>query len=299
MKRHRKFPLVSAVIIMFLGIGVAYQRHLDVDLTQKGLHHLGAATADLFASVQLIASVQASDGFTFSDSTADTPTYYMEDAQQPTAEAEPPATGDAAGSAPLSQSEMPLLVSAARPLDASYAPADLVRMRDYCDESIVKIKGSEISGERHAVDALMIMLRAAISQGTSNWQISAGYRSVKYQQELWDNKVYEYRKQGLSSSDAAIATAKYVAKPGSSEHHTGLAFDVTVPGEQFPLTPQSKWLAENCWDYGFIIRYTEEKQPITGINAEAWHVRYVGLPHSLIMRDNNWCLEEYLEFQGG
>ncbi|MED9958493.1 MAG: M15 family metallopeptidase, partial [Christensenellales bacterium] len=159
---------------------------------------------------------------------------------------------------------------------------------------VVYIKGSEIEGNREAVDKLMEMLRAAIADGLGDWQISAGYRSVAYQQQLWDNRVYEYRQQGLSASEAQSATARYVAVPGSSEHHTGLAFDVTVPGESFPLTEQSKWLAEHCWDYGFIIRYTEEKEDITGISAEPWHVRYVGQPHARIMRDENWCLEEYI-----
>lgn len=193
---------------------------------------------------------------------------------------------------------MPMLVSEKSPLPGDFKPQHLVLMRDYCDSAIVKIKGSEIEGEKEAVDALMQMLRAAIDSGVSNWQISAGYRSIGYQQKLWDDRLYTHRQQGLSEAEARNATAQYVAVPGASEHHTGLAFDVTVPGESFPLTDQAKWLSANCWEFGFIIRYTEEKQNITGINAEPWHIRYVGQPHARIMRDNNWCLEEYLQQSG-
>ena len=57
-------------------------------------------------------------------------------------------------------------------------------------------------------------------------------------------------------------------------------------------------MAEHCWEYGFILRYTEEKEAITGFIAEAWHFRYVGVEHSLIMRDENLCLEEYIEKYG-
>ena len=71
-----------------------------------------------------------------------------------------------------------------------------------------------------------------------------------------------------------------MADPGSSEHHTGLAFDITVAGTIFKGTEQQIWLHEHCWDYGFIIRYQEDKEKITGFLAECWHIRYVGLPHS-------------------
>ena len=104
---------------------------------------------------------------------------------------------------------------------------------------------------------------------------------------------------GLSRSRAISATKKTVADPGSSEHHLGTAFDITIPGTSFGSTKQAKWLAEHCWEYGFILRYTEEKQNITGFLAEPWHFRFVGTEHSLIMRDEHLCLEEYLDLYGG
>ena len=93
---------------------------------------------------------------------------------------------------------------------------------------------------------------------------------------------------------AVSATRQTVADPGTSEHHTGLAFDITVPGTIFKGTPEQKWLHKHCWEYGFVIRYQEDKEKITGYLAEVWHVRYVGLPHSIDMRNRNLCLEEYV-----
>ncbi len=274
MRRKRRFPLFSLLMVMGLGFGVAYLTYIDVDTPRKALQQVGAAMSQFFGGIQIIGPSRADEAFTFADVPADQSATHA---------------GGTGTDAPT-----PMLVNGDNPVAGDYMPGDLVRMRQYCDEDVVYIKGSEIDGVREAVDALMVMLRAALQDGVKNWQISAGYRSVSYQQKVWDNKVSEYRQQGLSASSAQTATAKYVAKPGCSEHHTGLAFDVTVPGESFPLTAQSKWLAEHCWDYGFIIRYAEDKQPITGINAEPWHVRYVGQPHARIMRDNNWCLEEYI-----
>lgn len=199
----------------------------------------------------------------------------------------------------VANDDMPMLVNRQYAVPNGYAPDNLVVMNTYCDSAIVTIKEDNTRGQREAVDALMAMLRAAHGDGVTVWQISEGYRTTERQQELFDEAVAEYRRtNNLSASDAASAARLTVADPGQSEHHTGLAFDITVPGTYFRDTEQAKWLAEHCWDYGFIIRYQEEKQPITGYMAEPWHVRYVGTAHSLIMRDENLCLEEYLAQKG-
>lgn len=194
---------------------------------------------------------------------------------------------------------LPLVVNRTIHLPQDYQPWDLVKMSSYCDSNVVKIKYDDTYAERAAVDALMVMLRAAISQGISNWQISAAYRDEAYQKKLFDNQVKTYMKEnGLSRSSAISATRRTVADPGTSEHHLGTSFDITVPGKIFKGTKQADWLAENCWDYGFILRYQEHKTSITGFAAEAWHFRWVGKEHSLIMRDEDLCLEEYLEKYG-
>lgn len=194
---------------------------------------------------------------------------------------------------------MPLLVNRDTPMPDGYQPQELVDMSTYCDSSIVKIKYSGTQAERVAVDALMTMLKAAHDQGITVWQVSAAYRSEEYQQQLFDEQVQDYMdKNDLSYSDAVSATRLTVMEPGYSEHHTGLAFDVTVPGVAFKGTEQAYWLAENCWQYGFIIRYASDKEDITGILAEPWHIRYVGTEHSLPMQQQNLCLEEYIAKYG-
>ena len=192
-------------------------------------------------------------------------------------------------------SQVPILVNRQNLIPEDYKTRNLVNMRQECPSDVVTIKGSEIQGEKEAVDALVTMLRAAHQDGVTVWQVSAGYRSVKYQKELFDKQVAAYVAEGKSKADATSATRLTVADPGTSEHHTGLAFDITVPGTTFKGTKQALWLSAHCWDYGFIIRYEEDKQKITGYLAEPWHIRYVGLPHSTVMRDNGWALEEYLE----
>ena len=192
---------------------------------------------------------------------------------------------------------LPLLVNKDHPIDKDFVPADLVRMSDYCDSALVKIKYKNTQGVREAVDALMDMLAAAKEDGVTNWQVSAAYRSYKDQQDILESNVKSYmEKNGLSRSGALSAARKTVADPGTSEHHTGLAFDMTVPNtEAFISTPQCKWLHAHCWDYGFIVRYQKDKEDITGFLAEAWHIRYVGVEHSRVMQEKNLCLEEYLD----
>lgn len=218
----------------------------------------------------------------------------------PTATPEPTAVPALAVSKPYVRPDgLPLVVNKEHLLADDYQPFDMIVMNSYCDASVVKIKYKDTRAEREAADALMVMLRAAIADGISNWQISAAYRDVAYQQRLFDKQVNEYiSKNGLSRSNAIAATRKTVADPGSSEHHIGTCFDITVPGVSFAGTKQANWLAAHCWDYGFILRYAKDKEAITGFLAEAWHFRYVGTEHSLIMRDRNLCLEEYVEQYG-
>ncbi len=195
---------------------------------------------------------------------------------------------------------LPLLVNKKNPLPEGYQPLQLVTMNMYCDLSVVTIKHGDTQAEREAVDALLVMLQAAQLDGVTDWQVSAAYRTLEYQQRLMDDKVADLMKtNGLSREKAQKAARNTVADPGCSEHHLGTCFDITVPGtSQFKGTKQHKWLLEHCWEYGFILRYPEDKQSVTGITPEAWHYRWVGLPHSTIMRDENLCLEEYVAKYG-
>ena len=196
----------------------------------------------------------------------------------------------------LTANGYPILVNGDNFIPDHYQTVQLVNLRDYCDASIVTIKGSDIQGEKYAVDALMTLIRAARADGHKGWQVNAGYRSIAYQQSLFDERVYAYRQEGLTGAQARVKVRQTVADPGASEHHTGLAFDVAITGEpSFGATKQAVWLAQHCWEYGFIIRYPADKTAITGISYEPWHIRYVGTEHSIIMRNENLCLEEYID----
>ena len=194
--------------------------------------------------------------------------------------------------------DVPMLVNADHPVDEYFEPADLVTLTDVLDKKLVKVKYKKTRAVRTAVEALKTMLEAAKEDKITKWQISAAYRTWDDQVKLLNAKISSYRKKNKdwSSSKARRAALKSVAEPGCSEHHLGLAFDINVPGAKtFSSTKQYKWLKEHCWDYGFILRYTKEKEKITGFNAEAWHIRYVGENHALYMKEHDLCLEEYLQ----
>lgn len=121
------------------------------------------------------------------------------------------------------------------------------------------------------------MTAAAAKDCAENFRISSGYRDQEEQGRL-------YKEKG----------ADYALPAGYSEHNTGLSLDIGSSLGEIKGSPEGKWLRANAWNYGFILRYPEDKTNITGIKYEAWHFRYVGLPHSLVMKEKNMVLEEYL-----
>ena len=196
--------------------------------------------------------------------------------------------------------DVPMLVNKDHPVPGGefFTPSDLVQLNKELGSKLVTIKYKKTRGVKAAVDALKEMLEAAKEDGIGKWQISAGYRTWDDQVSMLNSKVRSYQKshKDWSSSKARRAALRTVAEPGCSEHHLGLAFDINKKGAStFKGTKQSEWLNEHCWEYGFIIRYTEEKEKITGFEAEPWHIRYVGIEHALYMRDHDLCLEEYIQ----
>lgn len=194
--------------------------------------------------------------------------------------------------------ELPVLVNKLYPVNADFEPSDLVILTDVLDEELVKVKYPETKAVRRAAEALEEMLEAAREDGVTTWQVSAAYRSYADQKSILEDKIRSYLKKNeeWSRSRARSAALHTVAEPGYSEHHLGLAIDINVPGaSSFKGTKQCTWLHEHCWEYGFIIRYPEDKEKITGYTAEAWHIRYVGIEHSMLIRDLGLCLEEYLD----
>ncbi|RDY27723.1 D-alanyl-D-alanine carboxypeptidase family protein [Romboutsia weinsteinii] len=122
----------------------------------------------------------------------------------------------------------------------------------------------------------------------------SGYRSKDEQREIYDKSIFE---NGIEF------TRKYVARPMESEHQTGLAIDLGEVVENidficpsFPDIGICKEFKDLAKSYGFVMRYSYDKEDITGISEEKWHFRYVGRPHAEIMDKYNFCLEEYMDF---
>lgn len=131
--------------------------------------------------------------------------------------------------------------------------------------------------------------------------ICSSYRTMEKQTELYNKKVKEYIKRGYGNKKAKQIAAKWVAIPGNSEHQTGLAVDIVskkyqILNERQADTETQQWLMENCYDYGFILRYPKEKNNITKITYEPWHYRYVGRENAKKIKENNLCLEEYIQY---
>ena len=124
--------------------------------------------------------------------------------------------------------------------------------------------------------------------------INESYRSAERQQEILDNYIAAYEAEGLSTEEAQQRALEVVAKPGTSEHQLGLALDIIVEYDE-DSTVTWQWLKENCWRYGFILRYPEDKTEITGISYEPWHFRYVGAEAAQQITERGITLEEYLE----
>lgn len=141
--------------------------------------------------------------------------------------------------------------------------------------------------DNRCYDALTQMLADCTAAGIT-YNFNSGYRTLSEQTAILEYRTREHMKTyDLEFEEARDKAYETVAVPGTSEHHLGLAVDILG-------TEAIAWLTEHCWDYGFIVRYTEEKEPITGIVDEPWHFRYVGREVSLDLKDSGLCLEEYL-----
>jgi len=152
-------------------------------------------------------------------------------------------------------------------------------------------------------DDLSAMLGACWDAGLHPVVCSA-YRTHATQQRLHNNKIYRLMASGYSWNAAVQEAGRWVAVPGTSEHETGMALDIVSYSYQNLTykqaeTAEQKWFMEHCWEYGFILRYPEDKCDVTGIGYEPWHYRYVGREAAQTMRESGLCLEEYLKVLAG
>ena len=146
-------------------------------------------------------------------------------------------------------------------------------------------------GENPTAKAAFVRLRDdMINQGLNVGRSYSGFRSYDYQKTLYDNYV---------SRDGQAAADRYSARPGYSEHQTGLVFDLTdKSGNLLEDSRASQWLKDNAHNYGFIVRFQAGKEASTGYMPEAWHIRYVG-KEAKDIHDSGLSLEEYFGIEGG
>lgn len=150
--------------------------------------------------------------------------------------------------------------------------------------------------QKDAATALDALLCAADDAGYSI-TVTSAYRSRQYQSEIFNVRHERYIAAGYDAQKAATLTERYVAPPGYSEHHTGLAVDMHSMASAetaFAETEEFYWLCENAPKYGFILRYPREKEDVTGYAFEPWHFRYVGAC-AVEITEKGLTLEEYLE----
>ena len=167
-----------------------------------------------------------------------------------------------------------ILVNALHPIP-SYYTMDIKNVVGYHDV------------DARCYDALVRMLADCEAAGIK-YTFNSAYRTIKEQTEILEIRTQEHMEEfDLTFEEARKMALDTVALPGTSEHNMGLAVDLL--GKE-----AIAWFQEHCWDYGFILRYTAEKEPITGITDEPWHFRYVGKDVALDMKDSGLCLEEYL-----
>ncbi len=173
-----------------------------------------------------------------------------------------------------SRGENVLLVNFENPVPDDYTP------------ELVEVRGSQIDAS--CAGALEELLTACENDG-HKCKVNFGYRNVERQQEIWDKRYHKYLNAGYSKKAAREKVEESVAKPGTSEHHLGLAAD--IGGNE----KMQKWLKEHAWEYGFIVRYPKGKTEYTGIIHEPWHIRYVGKELAKELYDLDMCMEEYME----
>ena len=175
------------------------------------------------------------------------------------------------------------LVNRQYTVTADYIPPDLVMPN-------VRRTSSAVLMRKEAASALEALFQAAKTEKNYNLTAVSGYRSYQTQQNIYRRRV---KNAGQKKADL------FVALPGASEHQLGLAMDVgrrtnSKLRAAFGNTPEGKWLAENCYRFGFILRYKEEWTETTGYGYEPWHIRYVGIEHALRIQEWDIPFEDYI-----
>ncbi|PAQ15746.1 D-Ala-D-Ala carboxypeptidase VanY [Bacillaceae bacterium SAOS 7] len=187
--------------------------------------------------------------------------------------------GDAIKEEQIHQGNL-LLVNDNYPIKEESIKSDIVNLFKHKDLVIgYELSDSEIKLSEDVAQRFSEMVSAAANDGIHHFVLNSGFRSFDKQRGLYEEK-----------------GSQYALPPGYSEHNLGLSLDVGSTQMKMSEAPEGEWIEHNAWKYGFILRYPKNKTNITGIEYEPWHIRYIGLPHSAIMKENNFVLEEYLNY---
>jgi zinc D-Ala-D-Ala carboxypeptidase len=180
-----------------------------------------------------------------------------------------------------------ILVNKEHAIDKNYVPEDLRAIKYFASD-----RSAETRYMRAEAATAFNQLVEAAAKDNIELKMTTAYRSYSFQKNLFENYV---KKEGEEAAN------RYSAKPGESEHQTGLAVDVSAESvdyqltEAFGETKEGKWLVKHAYEYGFILRYPKEKEDITGYLYEPWHIRYVGLFAAKEIYEQGVTLEEYLD----
>ncbi|KGR89370.1 D-Ala-D-Ala carboxypeptidase VanY [Lysinibacillus odysseyi] len=173
-----------------------------------------------------------------------------------------------------------LLVSRDFSISEQGLPNDIVMLGDYKSMAPeLWVPDTSIRISRNLLQNLGLMLKEAKKDRVDHFMINSAYRNLDTQAQL-------YKEMG----------SEYALPAGHSEHNLGLSVDIGSTDGSMDTAPEGRWLEQNAWKYGFILRYPKNKREVTGIQYEPWHFRFVGFPHSAIMHKENWVLEEYLAY---
>ncbi len=198
---------------------------------------------------------------------------------------------------PQDKYEYVFLVNPDNKLASDYVPEDLT------DCGHTRNDGRAVQKlRRNAAEALKAFLAEGKMCGVTDVTVTSAYRSYEYQDYLFNLYCSQHQHKFSTREECEKYVLTFSTKPGTSEHQSGLCVDMhNIPSAEvyFAEKPEAKWLAENCYRFGFILRYPEDKTDITGITYEPWHFRFVGREAATEMYENGLCLEEYIKQQSG
>lgn len=191
-------------------------------------------------------------------------------------------------------------------LDASYSNLLLVNAENPLPEdydytgNLTEIDQKYINGSLKQIDKniypyMQAMIEAAWADGVKLY-VWSPYRSYDTQNMLFQKQVQRCIDRGIPESEAEAEAATVVARPGTSEHHTGLAADFNMASDEFENTAMYEWMQAHAAEYGFIMRYPADKTDITGVIYESWHYRFVGINTAQQIKSLGMCLEEYVDY---